>query len=65
MVKQGYYNYQYLFVPKNKTVGITEIMEGNHWETENDYIVYVYYRPDGAIADKLIGVKTINTAGKK
>jgi len=65
MVKQGYYNYQYLFVPKNKTVGITEIMEGNHWETENDYIVYVYYRPDGAIADKLIGVKTVNTAGKK
>lgn len=65
MVKQGYYNYQYMFVPKGKSVGQVEVMEGNHWETENDYTIYVYYRPDGAIADKLIGVKTVNSTGKK
>ncbi len=61
MVKQGYYNYQYIFVPKNNTIGSVDFMEGNHWETENDYTIFVYYRPDGAIADKLIGVKTVNS----
>lgn len=65
IVKQGYYNYQYIFVPKGSSVGNVEVMEGNHWETENDYIIYVYYRPDGSIADKLIGVKTVNSAEKK
>ncbi len=65
MVKQGYYNYQYIFVPKGNFVGNVEVMEGNHWETENDYTIFMYYRPDGAIADKLIGVKTVNSAGKK
>jgi len=61
LLKQGYYNYQYVFVPKGKTVGVVETMEGNHWETENEYTIFVYNRPDGAIADKLIGVKTIKS----
>lgn len=64
LVKQGYYNYQYLFVKKNGKVGQVELMEGNHWETENEYTVYVYYRPDGAIADKLIGVKVFKYNSK-
>lgn len=64
MVKQGYYNYQYIFVSKNNTIGSVDFMEGNHWETENDYTVYVYYRPDGSIADKLIGVKTVSSVKK-
>jgi hypothetical protein len=61
LLKQGYYNYQYMFVAKGKTVGSVEVMEGNHWETENDYTIFVYYRPDGAIADQLVGVKLINS----
>lgn len=61
LLKQGYYNYQYVFVPKGKTIGVVEIMEGNHWETENEYTIFVYNRPDGAIADKLIGVKLLKS----
>jgi hypothetical protein len=64
-LKQGYYNYQYMFVPKGKTVGSVEVMEGNHWETENDYTIFVYYRPDGAIADQLYGVKVVNSSKAK
>ncbi len=62
LLKQGYYNYQYLFVPydKKNPVDVTRI-EGNHWETKNDYTIFVYYREDGAIADKLIAVKQMNS----
>lgn len=58
-VKQGLYNYQYLFLKQNAKMGQVEIIEGNHWETENEYSIFVYYRPDGAIADKLIGAKIV------
>lgn len=66
LLKQGYYNYQYLFVPndKNKPNDISRI-EGNHWETKNDYTIFVYYREDGAIADKLIAVKQTNSIQRK
>jgi hypothetical protein len=50
-----------MFVAKDKTIGSVEVMEGNHWETENDYTIFVYYRPDGAIADQLVGVKLVNS----
>jgi hypothetical protein len=32
-----------------------------HQETENDYTIYVYYRPFGAFYDKLIGVALFNS----
>lgn len=66
LLKQGYYNYQYLFVPfdKNKPNDISRI-EGNHWETKNNYTIFVYYREEGAIADRLIAVKQINSLQKK
>ena len=58
-MKQGNYNYQYLFVPEGQTVGQTAPIEGDFFETENKYSVYVYYRPMGARYDRLIGVSTI------
>ena len=59
LLKQGNYNYQYLFVPEGQTVGQTAPIEGDFFETENKYSVYVYYRPMGARYDRLIGVSTI------
>jgi len=58
-LKQGYYNYQYVFLPKGSTVGKTSTIEGDHWETKNEYCIFVYYREDGEITDKLIGVRKI------
>ncbi len=56
-IKQGLYNYQFVFVD-NKTKSIDEtIVEGNHWNTENQYTIFVYYRPEGAVYDRLIGLK--------
>lgn len=54
-LKQGSYNYQYLFVRDGETVGSTAEAEGNFYQTENEYTVLVYHRPFGSRYDKLIG----------
>jgi len=60
-VKQGYYNYLYVF-KDNKTGRSDEsLIEGNHWETENEYTIWVYYHPAGVQYDRLIAVQDLNT----
>lgn len=59
LLKQGSYNYQYLFVPDGETVGQTGPIEGNYYQTQNEYSIYVYYCPMGAQYDRLIGVTTV------
>ena len=57
LVKQGGYDYQYWFSGKgtqNKTT--TQRVDGSFWQTENEYVVYVYWRPFGARYDRLVGV---------
>ena len=52
LLKQGFYNYQY-WVDNPENDG--NIIEGNHFETENIYEVLVYYRSFQPAADMLIG----------
>ena len=54
LLKQGAYNYQYLFVPHNSTQGYSSI-EGNKYQTVNEYLVRVYHRYPSARYDRLIG----------
>lgn len=55
-LKQGSYNYQYVAVPKGKLSGADpQLIEGNHYETRNEYRVYVWLREPGSRADRLIG----------
>ncbi|MBQ7818227.1 MAG: DUF5103 domain-containing protein [Bacteroidales bacterium] len=56
LLKQGSYNYQYLFVPKGETIGKASVIEGNKYETSNEYRVNVYHRVPGERYDRLIGV---------
>lgn len=58
-LKQGSYNYQYLFVHDGEEVGHTPQSEGSFHQTENEYSVYVYNRPFGSRYDKLVGFRTI------
>ncbi len=60
-LKQGYYNYQYVLREKGKTTGDESFIEGSHWETENDYTIYVYYHEAGSFFDRLIAVNFLNT----
>ncbi len=54
-LKQGYYNYQYVVLPKGETEGDVTQIEGDNWDTMNQYKVYVYYRERVPEYDRLVG----------
>jgi hypothetical protein len=58
-LKQGSYNYEYLFRPSGKAALTTSPTEGNHYETENVYTVLLYYRPVGERYDRLAGMAVV------
>lgn len=60
-VKQGYYNYEYVYLKDNEKKADEAYIEGSHYETENDYVIYVYNRPMGSNYDQLIGMKRFNS----
>ena len=60
-LKQGYYNYEYVLKENSKMAADETLMEGSHWETENDYTVYVYYHETGSLFDRLIAVNFLNS----
>ena len=47
----------YLWVPDGSTVGQTGRIEGDHYETVNEYLVKVYDRPMGERYDRLVGYR--------
>jgi hypothetical protein len=60
-LKQGYYNYLYAFVDKETHFADIPFFEGNHWETTNDYYIYVYHRETGDKHDRLIAFEKVST----
>jgi len=54
-LKQGYYNYHYAL--NDTTTGRVDVsfIEGTHYQTRNDYYIYVYYRSVSERYDKFIG----------
>lgn len=60
-LKQGSYNYMYLFLHDGDTIGQTHQCEGDFHQTENEYYVYVYHRPFGLRYDKLVGFQKIKS----
>lgn len=59
LLKQGAYNYQYLTVPVGSMIGATAPIEGDYYETVNEYLVKVYYHRPGDRYDRLVGVAVI------
>lgn len=62
LLKQGAYNYQYLFVPPGATRGYTSRIEGDKYQTVNEYSVRVYHRRRGERYDRLIGTGACRNA---
>lgn len=54
-LKQGFYNYYYALQPAGTNIPDWSDTEGNWYETENDYLILVYYRPLGERYDRIIG----------
>jgi len=61
LLKQGYYNYMYVYVPKGSKVADHKNIEGSFRETENDYQIFVYYREMSSRYDRLIGYRQMNS----
>ena len=55
-LKQGSYNYQYVVAADDAKNPSPAPVEGNKYETQNEYLVKVFLRRPGARADRLVGV---------
>jgi hypothetical protein len=61
MLKQGFYDYQYVYIENGENRIDNTLLEGSHVETENDYQILIYYHGFSSRYDKLIGYRTINS----
>jgi len=55
MVKQGFVNYQYTIANNNGKIDNENAIDGNFYQTENNYLAIVYYRENGQRYDRVIG----------
>lgn len=53
--KQGFYNYSFATRAKKEQILNFMETEGSWYETENEYQIFIYYRPFGARFDEVIG----------
>lgn len=61
LLKQGAYNYQYVALPIGTEKGLTSIVEGNFYQTVNQYVVTVYHRKNGERYDRLVASTIIHS----
>ena len=61
LLKQGYYNYMYVYVPQGGHEADHTNIEGSFWQTDNDYQIFVYYRDLAGRYDRLVGYKILNS----
>ena len=54
LLKQGAYNYRYVLQRPGRAADAAPI-EGNFYETRNEYQIRIYHRPQGARYDRLVG----------
>lgn len=62
-LKQGYYDYQYALKEiKSGSIRFnSSLTEQDAWETENVYLVLVYFRPLGGRYDELVSVRQVSS----
>lgn len=62
-LKQGYYSYNYILRSEKNPDPLNDFRwtEGDHWETENGYTIFVYYRAAGSRYDQIIGFSSLNS----
>jgi len=61
LLKQGYYNYEYVFVSDRSPVIDAFLFEGSHYQAESDYVIYAYYRTNNSRYDRLVGYQIVNS----
>jgi hypothetical protein len=61
IIKQGFNNFMYTIADKNGRIDGENAVDGNYYQTENDYSVLVYYRENGQRYDRVIGMGKANS----
>jgi hypothetical protein len=61
MIKQGFTNYQYVVADGNKKIDYENAIDGNFWQTENNYFAIIYYRENNQRYDRIIGKGVTNS----
>jgi hypothetical protein len=61
MIKQGFTNYQYVVADQNKKIDYENAIDGNFWQTENNYFAIIYYRENNQRYDRIIGKGVTNS----
>lgn len=64
LVKQGYYNYQYAYVENGSTKADFSAVEGDWFETENEYQILVYFREFDGNYDRLVGFSSASSVNR-
>jgi hypothetical protein len=65
LIKQGVYDYEYVWLPKGAQKPDDAAFSGSHYETENEYQILVYYHPAGTRWTELVGYRPLNTTPKR
>ena len=60
LLKLGLYNYRYVWVADGSAIPSGVEAEGDFYDTENEYLIYIYYRAFGSRYDRLVGVGCSN-----
>ena len=60
-LKQGLYDYQYVVMSIYSEFPDEGLIEGSHYDTENNYTILVYYSNPIEGYDQLIGLDRINS----
>lgn len=55
LIKQGFTNYQYIVSDDKGNIDPENAIDGNFYQTENDYFIMVYYRENNDRYDRVIG----------
>ena len=61
MIKQGFTNFQYVVADENKKIDYENAIDGNFWQTENNYFAIIYYRENNQRYDRIIGKGVANS----
>lgn len=61
LIKQGFTNYNYTLLDSKNNIADKDAVDGNYYETENQYTAVVYYRANGERYDRVIGKGSANS----
>ncbi|PWB22419.1 DUF5103 domain-containing protein [Flavobacterium sp. HTF] len=61
MIKQGFTNFEYKIADKKGVVDYENAVDGNFYQTENEYIILVYYKQSSDRYERVIGKGNANS----